>query len=148
MIRLWNESVESKDLVYILGDVAFLSAERATSIMRSLNGDKILIKGNHDSKLIKDKKFSDCFVEVHDYLKRSIDKITVIMFHYPISEWDQMHKGSVHFHGHLHGNDNGMPNSRAFDVGFDATGKVVSAMDLMIKQALKGNIRKHHQKGE
>ena len=69
------------------------------------------------------------------------------MFHYPIYEWDQMHRGSVHFHGHLHGNNNGMPGSRALDVGYDATGQVVSNMDDMIALALKGEIRNHHQKG-
>jgi calcineurin-like phosphoesterase family protein len=148
MISLWNTSVGQDDLVYILGDVAFTSASQATAIMKSLAGNKILIHGNHDSKLIKDPGFQRCFKEIHTYLRLTYNKTLVIMFHYPIWEWDQMHSGSVHFHGHLHGNDNGMPNSRALDVGFDATGQVVSDMDIMIKQALKGLIRNHHQKGE
>jgi calcineurin-like phosphoesterase family protein len=144
MIRLWNESVGSDDLVYILGDVAFLNAERATAIMRSLNGDKVLIKGNHDSKLIKDKKFSDCFVEVHDYLKRSFEKTTVIMFHYPIWEWDQMHRGSVHFHGHLHGSPSNLEKYRALDVGYDASGQIVTLMETAISKAMRGEVRNHH----
>lgn len=148
MIRIWNESVSPDDTVYILGDVAFTNAERAAAIMLSLNGKKILIKGNHDSKLIKDRRFQNCFAEIHDYLRLVYNKTTlVIMFHYPIYEWDQMHRGSIHFHGHLHGNQNGMPGSRALDVGYDATGNVVSLMDDMIAQAMKGAIRPHHQLG-
>jgi len=148
MIRMWNDAVRQEDVVYILGDVSFTNARQAAHIMNSLVGTKILIQGNHDSKLIKDSIFQKCFKEIHTYLRLVHDKTLIIMFHYPIWEWDQMHRGSIHFHGHLHGNDNGMPNSRAFDVGFDATGQVVSDMDLMIKQALKCGIRKHHQKGE
>lgn len=148
MIRLWNESVQPEDLIYILGDVAFTNAERAAAILLSLNGNKILVQGNHDSKLVKDKRFRSCFIEIHDYLRLVYNKQhLIIMFHYPIYEWDQMHRGSIHFHGHLHGNPNGMPDSRALDVGFDATGKIVSGMDDMIALALKGSIRTHHQKG-
>ena len=148
MISLWNKSVQHEDKVYILGDVAFTNAERAAAIMLSLNGTKILVQGNHDSKLVKDLRFSNCFAEIHDYLRLVYNKTTlVIMFHYPIYEWDQMHRGSIHFHGHLHGNHNGMPGSRALDVGYDATGNVVSLMDDMINQAMKGAIRPHHQQG-
>ena len=147
MIKVWNQSVQPDDLVYILGDVAFTNAAQAVAILRSLNGSKILVQGNHDSKLVKDIHFRNCFQSVHDYLRITYDKkYLVVMFHFPIWEWDQMQRGSIHFHGHLHGNDNGMPGSRAIDVGYDATGNVVSCMDEMIKIALKGVIRPHHNK--
>jgi hypothetical protein len=68
----------------------------------------------------------------------------VILFHYPIWEWDQMHRGSVQFFGHVHGGPNGLEKYRARDVGFDATGRVVSDLDEMIADALRGEIRKHH----
>lgn len=148
MIREWNDSVDAQDTVYILGDFSFMNVEKTVAVARSLKGNKILIEGNHDSKLIKDHRFKDCFVEVHNYLRMVYKKTTLlVMFHFPIWEWDQMHRGSVHFHGHLHGSNNGMPGSRAIDVGFDATGRVVSEMDEMIQNALKGSIRNHHQKG-
>lgn len=144
MIRIWNDSVQDGDLVYILGDVAFLPAAEAVKIFRRLNGRKILIEGNHDRKLLKDPVFRDCFEEVHKYLWIDYNGTQVIMFHYPIWEWDQMHRGSVHFHGHLHGNPNGMEKYRARDVGCDATGQVVWLMEDAIKDALKGEIRAHH----
>lgn len=149
MIRQWNESVQSEDTVYILGDVAFTNPDAAAQILNSLNGTKILIEGNHDSKLVKNVHFRNCFQEIHKYLRLVYNKQQlIIMFHYPIWEWDQMHRGSVHFHGHLHGGDNGMPGSRAIDVGFDSTGKVVSLIEDMIAIANKGYIRPHHHKIE
>jgi len=66
------------------------------------------------------------------------------MFHYPISEFDQMHRGAVHFFGHVHGKETGLEKFRARDVGMDATGRVVSRLDEMIRDALKGEIRAHH----
>jgi hypothetical protein len=37
-----------------------------------------------------------------------------------------------------------MEKYRARDVAFDATGRVVSDFDMMVKDALKGEIRSHH----
>jgi calcineurin-like phosphoesterase family protein len=144
MIAEWNQSVAQEDVVYILGDVAFLPAVEAVAIMRRLNGRKILIEGNHDRKLLNDPAFRACFDQVHPYLRLNHDGQLVIMFHYPILEWDQMHRGSVHFYGHVHGNTTGLEQYRARDVAFDATGRVVSDLDLMIADALKGEIRSHH----
>ena len=144
MIKEWNEIVEPGDIVYILGDVAFLPAAKAVSILKRLNGDLILIEGNHDRKLLKDPAFRDCFMEVHQYLHLTYDKIFVTMFHYPIAEWDQMHRGSVHFHGHLHGGESGMEKFRCLDVGMDSTGWIVIEMEDAIRRAMKGEIKGHH----
>lgn len=149
MVKEWNNNVAVEDTVYILGDFSFMNVEKTVALARTLNGNKILIEGNHDSKLVKDKRFRDCFDQIYPYLRLVYQKKTlIIMFHFPIWEWDQMHRGSIHFHGHLHGNDNGMPGSRAIDVSFDATGKVVSDIDDMIQIASNGKVRPHHNKLE
>lgn len=144
MIEEWNCNVAPEDEVFILGDVAFLPAAKAANIMRRLNGAKILIEGNHDRKLLQDPEFRDCFRETHQYLRYNHNGQLVIMFHYPIHEWDQMHRGAVHFYGHVHGGRTGLEQYRARDVAFDATGCVVSDFDRMIADALKGEIRAHH----
>ena len=144
MITEWNQLVAQDDTVYMLGDVAFLPAQDAVAIMRRLNGCKILIEGNHDRKLLNDPVFRACFDQVHSYLRFVHNGQLVILFHYPILEWDQMHRGSVHFYGHVHGKPTGLEQYRARDVAFDATGRVVSDLDLMIADALKGEIRSHH----
>lgn len=144
MIQEWNKTVTAEDTTYILGDFAFLPAAKAVEILRRLNGKKILIEGNHDRKLLNDPVFRREFEEVHQYLRMVHDGVTVIMLHYPIWEWDQMHRGSVHFYGHVHGSKTGMEKYRARDVAFDATGRVVSSLDDMIADALRGEIRAHH----
>ena len=143
MMRQWNEIVRPEDLVYILGDVAFCNTGKAVGIMHSLNGRKILVAGNHDTKLLKDDEFRACFQEVHQYLTVNYNGTRVSMFHYPIHEWDQCHRGAVHFHGHVHGKPTGLERYRVRDVGMDATGRVVSLMEDMIKDALRGEIKSH-----
>ena len=144
MVLEWNEIVNPEDTVYILGDVAFMSGSDAARIVNRLNGVKILIEGNHDRKTLMDVNFRNAFAEVHKYLWITYEGTQVVMFHYPIAEWDQMHRGSVHFHGHLHGNTSGMEKYRCRDMGMDATGKIVTLMEDAIRDALKGEIKGHH----
>lgn len=144
MIQEWNKVVAPEDRVFILGDVAFMPAAQAVAILTRLNGRKVLIEGNHDRKLLNDPAFRACFEEVHSYLRYSHNGQLVIMFHFPILEWDQMHRGAVHFYGHVHGKPTGLEQYRARDVAFDATGHVVSDFDAMIADALKGEIKGHH----
>lgn len=141
MIKEWNDVVTPEDTVYILGDVAFLPAANAANIIKQLNGSKILIEGNHDFKLLKDPVFRDCFTEVHQYLTIYHDKTQVCMFHYPIAEWDQMYRGSVHFYGHLHGGKSGIEHYRSLDVGMDATGQIVLEMEEAIRRAMRGVVK-------
>lgn len=145
MIAEWNESVAPEDTVYILGDFAFLPAQKAVAVLHRLNGSKILIEGNHDRKLLKDPAFRACFTEVHKYHSFHYHQQMIVMFHYPIHyEWDQAHRGSVHFYGHVHGKKTGLEEYRARDVGMDATGKVVTLFDEILADALTGILPNHH----
>ena len=144
MIKEWNEIVEPEDTVYILGDVAFMAASKAAVLLKRKNGRKILIEGNHDHKALKDVSFQKCFAEVHKYLEIVYNGTKICMFHYPIGEWNQMHRGSVHFHGHLHGNPNGLDGYRALDVGMDSTGWIVLEMEDAIARAMRGKIKGHN----
>ena len=147
MVTEWNERVAVDDTVYILGDVAFLPAQKAAEYMNRCNGVKILVEGNHDRKTLMDVNFRNSFVEVHKYLDITYDGHKCVMFHYPIAEWDQMHRGALHFHGHLHGGVSGLEQFRALDVGMDSTGEIVISMERAIR-LIEGNLIKgHHQKG-
>ena len=144
MVKEWNDLIAPEDTVYILGDVAFMSGSDAARMVNRLNGTKILVRGNHDRKTLMDVSFRNAFKEVHDYLDINYSGTKVVMFHYPISEFDQQHRGSVHFHGHLHGGVSGLEHYRVLDVGMDATGMIAISMEDAIKQALKGQIKGHH----
>lgn len=144
MIKEWNSLVQPDDLTYILGDFAFCKVGKATEIVRRLNGRKILIEGNHDEHLTKHQEFRDEFESIHIYHEISVDGNKICMFHYPIAEFNRMHRGALHFHGHLHGNSSGLEHFRVVDVGMDAMGVVVMPIEVMIAKALKGEVKGHH----
>jgi calcineurin-like phosphoesterase family protein len=144
MVIEWNERVAAEDLTYILGDVAFMPGDKAAQYMRRLNGRKILIEGNHDRKTLNDKHFRESFEEVHKYLWITYDKHQVIMSHFPFLEWDQMHRGSLHFFGHLHGGKTNQEQYRCKDVGMDATGEIVMLMEDAIRSIANNEIKRHH----
>lgn len=143
MILEWNKTVRENDLTYILGDVAFLPSAKAVAIMRRLNGRKILIQGNHDLKILRDPVFFSCFEEVHPYLRITYNGQIVVMFHYPIYDHDQCGRGSIMLHGHRHGNPHSIPG-RIMDVGYDATGKIVTDLDSIIKKMQSIQPLHHH----
>ena len=144
MAEEWNHKVQPEDTVYILGDVAFMSGSDAGRMVKRLNGKKILIQGNHDKKTLKDATFFNAFEEVHNYLFVNYDKHKIVMFHYPIAEWDQMHRGALHFYGHLHGGKSGLEKYRALDVGMDSTGEIVISMERAIRLIENNEIKGHH----
>lgn len=116
MVAVWNSMVQPNDRVYCLGDFSFGTAEKTDGILHQLNGRKFLIKGNHDHWM--NGTVEKQFEAIYDYKKITIEGKKVIMFHYPIFEWENMHHGSYHLFGHVHGNST-VPG-RAMDVGIDA----------------------------
>jgi calcineurin-like phosphoesterase family protein len=144
MVKEWNDLIAPEDTVYILGDVAFLSGSDAAKMVSRLAGVKILVRGNHDRKTLMDVNFRNCFKDVHEYLDINYNGTKVVMFHYPIAEWDQMRRGSVHLHGHLHGGVSGMEKFRCRDMGMDATGMIAITMEDAIRDAMRGEIKGHH----
>jgi len=44
----------------------------------------------------------------------------------------------------MHGSKSGMEQYRSRDMGFDATGQIVMSMEDAIREALKGEIKGHH----
>lgn len=145
MIRIWNDNVQDGDLVYILGDVAFLPAADAVKIMRRLNGRKILIEGNHDRKLLNDPVFRSCFEEVHKYLEITHNGSKIVMCHYPIFDHNGVGRGSIMLHGHRHGNPHNIPG-RIMDVGYDATGKIVCLLDDIVSNMQTVQHMYHHDR--
>lgn len=144
MVLEWNTLISPEDTVYILGDVAFLPGEVAARYMNRCEGNKILIEGNHDRKLLNDRRFRECFTEVHQYLRLVYEGTVVILSHYPFLEWDQMHRGSLHFHGHLHGGRTNQEQYRCKDVGMDAIGAIAISMEDAIRSIAGNEIKTHH----
>ena len=118
IISNWNSVVTNDDCTYIVGDVAFCNATKASELLNRLNGLKILVIGNHDHKLVHQDIFRECFIDINDYLEIYFDKTFVKLFHYPIESWNGMNQGSIHLHGHKHGSLT-KTNGKIKDIGMD-----------------------------
>ena len=103
IIEQWNNVVGIDDDVYILGDISWHNTTKTTEIFKRLNGNKHLIKGNHDGNLLKNVELRKLFVEIIDYkeLQRDDGKI-IVLSHYPIPCFRNHYYGSYHLYGHVH----------------------------------------------
>ena len=105
----WNKKVNKKDTIYILGDIAFArnlkQIDEAINIISKLNGRKVLIKGNHDGKAVKNEKFRSLFEEISIYKDLNDNGRRVILMHYPLEVWPGKERLSYHLHGHVHQNN-------------------------------------------
>jgi len=135
MIKQWNDIVNPDDLTYILGDISFSSPNNAVEVISQLNGKKILVFGNHDSGLLRKQTFRDCFESIHQLLDVKYNDQKIVMCHYPIFDHKNCERGALMLHGHRHGNPTGI-TGRIKDVGYDATGKIVSLLDDIIEELL------------
>jgi len=95
MVKRWNETVRPNDKVYHLGDVVI--NRKALSIMHRLNGDKVLIRGNHD--IFRDEEYRQHFREIRAYHVMN----GMILSHIPIHT-DSIGRFGTNIHGHLHAN--------------------------------------------
>jgi calcineurin-like phosphoesterase family protein len=95
MVKRWNETVGPKDKVYHLGDVVI--NRKSLQILDRLNGDKVLIKGNHDIFPLKD--YVKYFRDIRAYHVMN----GFILSHIPVHK-DSIARFGANIHGHTHGN--------------------------------------------
>ena len=93
MVRRWNDRVRPNDKVYHLGDVVI--NRRALKTLARLNGDKVLIRGNHD--IFPDVEYREYFRELRAYHVMN----GMILSHIPLHE-ASLGRFGVNIHGHLH----------------------------------------------
>ena len=93
MVARWNERVRPNDKVYHLGDVVI--NRKSLGIMRRLNGDKVLIKGNHDIFKIED--YLEHFRDVRGYHVMN----GMVLSHVPVHP-ESLARFGTNIHGHLH----------------------------------------------
>ena len=93
MVSAWNERVRPQDKVYHLGDVVI--NRRSLKTLARLNGDKVLIRGNHD--IFRDVEYSEYFRELRAYHVMN----GMILSHIPVHE-ASLGRFGTNIHGHLH----------------------------------------------
>jgi len=138
LIANWNETVGHDDTVWVVGDFALGKIDETLTMVRKLNGRKILVAGNHDRCWHGHKRRADAWTE--RYLDAGFDEIiqgettfdlpdgtTVTVCHFPYrgdshaTDRFAQHRpnddGGWLIHGHVH--DKWRQSDRMINVGVD-----------------------------
>lgn len=163
IIKKWNKQVNENDIVYVLGDFVWNTVKRNeyASILSKLNGNIILIVGNHDDMRTA-RGLNLGFKDVLWGAEILIGKETVMLSHYPyrFSFWAEVwskircfcqtgkfpkvkHKnkrpidnGKWLLFGHTHSKER-YNGKRGIHIGWDAWGRLVSMSE--ISEIMWGN---------
>lgn len=149
LIDNYNSVVNKNDLCIILGDLCFGNGEDTNKILAQLNGDKILIVGNHDNYL-NDKKFKkDLFIDIKDYLEFKYKNQNVVLCHYPILHFkrQEYEDGFVHLFGHTHTAKIHTPY-HSYNVGVDVNDYKPIQLEKAIEYAKQERINKTRYNNE
>jgi len=119
IIENHNKRVAKHDHIYIQGDFSFGTNEQTLSCLNRLNGNKFLIIGNHDEKMLKNKEIINKFAWCKDYYKLKYNGHKIILSHYPFYKWDCSHYGSYHFYAHIHDEKLDVEIKNSYNVGVD-----------------------------
>jgi calcineurin-like phosphoesterase family protein len=129
-----NASVGQDDILFHLGDWSFGGFESIRQFRDRLVCKNIhLILGNHDQHIARNKDdVQEIFSSVHNMLDLIVkwnvgtptqDEAKFMLMHFPIASWDNLARGVIHLHGHVH-----LPKHRRIgpgkmmDVGVDGNG--------------------------
>ena len=125
MLEAINAAVGAKDILVHLGDFMgprewdAKARRRAEELRGAIRCKRMyLVRGNHDPA--GEKRFDALFEGVADIASaRGIAGVDerIVLFHYPIEQWQGRPNGGFHLHGHVHGH--GATLSRRCDVGVD-----------------------------
>jgi len=133
MIKNWNDVVGPDDLVWHLGDFCMSGHyDDMKNILDRLNGDKILILGNHDTYK-KDEYLKSGFKEV--YAHPIIIHQVLILSHEPMAMSEDM--PYYNLHGHTHDRDILENENKRRNVSVEKTGFYPINMGKLRNEVLK-----------
>lgn len=107
LIHRWNNKVAPGDLVYVLGDMIWKTRnDDAIKILKELNGQIYLFKGNHD-KFLHNAKVKKLLagIKEHDSISITLEngeKKTCFLSHYFTPMYPGHFRGAIHLHAHSH----------------------------------------------
>lgn len=117
IIKMWNDTVDPGGVVVVAGDIFWhdYNIDVIMRIWNSLNGNKIIVKGNHDRWL---KKAKLDFRRIYEKtLVINEHKQHFVACHYPMGSWNRKKYGAWNLHGHSHGKY--LPVQGQLDIGVD-----------------------------
>jgi calcineurin-like phosphoesterase family protein len=116
LIENWNKKVPQDGLVFHLGDFAWGGYEFWKKIRDQLNGEIILIKGNHDQKNMSTTAEQELFSHVNWQMYIQIENRKLWLNHYPFlcyaGVYREPQKLIYQLYGHVHSG----PNKKGQDI--------------------------------
>ena len=157
-----NEVVGQDDILFHLGDWSFGGFEQIQEFRDSIVCKNVhIITGNHDHHIENNKEgIQSLFSSVNKYLNLVVkynigtplmDEARFALMHFPIASWDNMARGAIHLHGHVHlPFDKRIGRGKMMDVGVDGNGlypiEMSEVLALMDKQPIKSMFSfDHHE---
>jgi calcineurin-like phosphoesterase family protein len=157
-----NEKVEQDDILFHLGDWSFGGFEQIQKFRDSIFCKNVhIITGNHDHHIESDKEgCQKLFSSVNKYLNLVVKwnvgtplmgEQRFALMHFPIASWDNMARGAIHLHGHVHfPADKRIGSGKMMDVGCDGNElypiEMSEVLRLMDKQPIKSMfVFDHHE---
>ena len=105
MIEKWNEKVPKDGLVFHLGDFVWGGYNAWKNIRDKLNGDIILVRGNHDAKNLTSTAHN-LFKDVAQQLRIDVEDRRVWLNHFPLLAYSgtyrDMNGYEWNLFGHIH----------------------------------------------
>lgn len=95
LIEQHNKEVKPNDKVYYLGDLVF--SKKYIHLVGRMNGDKVLIKGNHDKLELKE------YLPYFRDIRACHQFDGMFLSHVPIHT-ESLSRWKINVHGHLHAN--------------------------------------------
>lgn len=130
-----NYRLSENDELYILGDFTLEKTPRKVSqLIKRIKCKKHLIIGNHDY-FTRSESLCNLFNSVSNYLEIEDNGQKVILFHYPIQNWNLKRYGSIHLYGHVHSKTElQLKEVNAFNVGVDVNNFIPVTLEELFKK--------------
>ena len=162
-----NAVVMPDDILFHLGDWSFQGIENVTKFRERIMCENVhLILGNHDHHMKRNtdglqslfasvNKMLDVQVKVdHGPKMIAASKFELVLCHFPIASWENMNKGVIHLHGHVHlRRQHRLHDGKSMDVGVDGNDlhphNLRDILSIMSKQPIaKLTLPKDHHEEE
>lgn len=168
LVKNINDVVAPDDILFHLGDWSFGGIENVRNFRDRIVCQNVhLILGNHDHHIKRNTdSLQDLFLSVSKIanLEIKIDhspkmvadsRFKFVLSHYPIASWEDMNRGVIHLHGHVHLTpQHRLHEGKSMDVGCDGNGlKPINARDIisiMNRQPIAKTtlLKDHHEEGD
>ena len=154
-----NEMVGQDDVLFHLGDWSFGGFESIEQFRNQIVCQNVhIITGNHDHHIQNNR--GDCqklFSSVNKYVELNVKwpvgpemhDANFVLMHFPIASWNNMARGAIHLHGHVHFNPNvRLQEGKMMDVGCEGNNlypiDMSEVLSIMKNRPVKSLFSKDH----